>query len=75
MTTRTITTRLELAGKAEYRARIKSINAEFQVYRSELAKLPYSHRNQFCKNRETVVKYSYGQYTNILPGSRNREKI
>ena len=38
MPTRTITTRLALTGESESRAALKQLNAQFQLYRSELAK-------------------------------------
>lgn len=39
MATRTITTRLALAGESEYRAAIKNINAELALHKSELEKV------------------------------------
>lgn len=39
MSTRTITTKLALDGEAEYRAKIKNINAELALHKSELEKV------------------------------------
>lgn len=44
MSTRTITTKLVLDGEAEYRARIKNINAELALHKSELEKVQAQYK-------------------------------
>ena len=44
MATRTITTKLALEGEAEYRAKIKNINSELAVYKSELEKVEAKYK-------------------------------
>ena len=44
MATRTITTKLVLDGEAEYRARVKNINAELALHKSELEKVQAQHK-------------------------------
>lgn len=45
MATRTITTKLALDGEAEYRAKIKNINAELALHKSELAKVKAQYQD------------------------------
>lgn len=45
MATRTITTKLVLDGEAEYRAKLKNINAELALQKSELEKIQAQYRN------------------------------
>ena len=45
MVTRTITTRLALEGEAEYRAKLKNINAELALQKSELEKIQAQYKN------------------------------
>ncbi len=46
MAVRTITTKLALDGEAEYKRQIKSINAEYGVFRSEIQKLEAQFKGQ-----------------------------
>lgn len=45
MATRTIATKLELSGEAEYRAKLKNINAELALQKSELEKIQAQYKN------------------------------
>lgn len=45
MATRTITTKLVLDGEAEYRAKLKNINAELALQKSELEKIQAQYKN------------------------------
>ena len=45
ISTRTISTKLALEGEAEYRAKIKNINAELGLYKSELEKVQAQYKN------------------------------
>lgn len=45
MATRTITTKLALDGEAEYRAKIKNINAELALHKSELEKVKAKYQD------------------------------
>lgn len=45
MATRTITTKLALDGEAEYRAKIKNINSELALHKSELAKVQAQYKD------------------------------
>ena len=45
MATRTITTKLALDGEAEYKAKIKNINSELALHKSELAKVQAQYKD------------------------------
>ncbi len=45
MAPRTITTKLELSGEAEYRAKLKNINAELALQKSELERIQAQYRS------------------------------
>ena len=42
---RTITTRLAIEGESEYKAKIKNINAELSLHKSELEKVQAEYKN------------------------------
>lgn len=58
MAVRTITTRLALDGEAAYKAKIKNINAELSLHKSELAKVQAQYKNQANSTEALGAKYS-----------------
>lgn len=58
MATRTITTKLALDGEAEYRAKLKNINAEISLHKSELAKVQAQYKSSANSMEALTAKQS-----------------
>lgn len=64
MSTRTISTKLALEGEAEYRAKIKNINAELGLHKSELEKVQAQYKNS--ANTLEALSSKQSALTNML---------
>lgn len=64
ISTRTISTKLALEGEAEYRAKIKNINAELGLYKSELEKVQAQYKNS--ANTLEALSSKQSALTNML---------
>lgn len=58
MAVRTITTKLTLDGEAEYRAKIKNINAELSLHKSQMEKVQAQYKTQANSTEALGAKYS-----------------
>lgn len=58
MAVRTITTKLALDGEAEYRAKIKNVNAELALHKSEMAKVQAQYQNSANSTEALGAKYT-----------------
>ncbi len=64
ISTRTISTKLALEGEAEYSAKIKNINAELGLYKSELEKVQAQYKNS--ANTLEALSSKQSALTNML---------
>ena len=58
MATRTITTKIALEGEAEYRAKIKNLNADLALHKSELEKIQAEYKDSANSMAALGSKYS-----------------
>ena len=58
MAVRTITTKLALDGEAEYKAKIKNINAELSLHKSQLEKVQAQYKDQANSTEALGAKYA-----------------
>lgn len=58
MSVRTITTKLALDGEAEYKAKIKNINAELSLHKSQLEKVQAQYKGQANSTEALGAKFS-----------------
>ncbi len=58
MATRTISTKLAIEGEAEYKAKLKNINAELSLHKSELEKVQAQHKSSANSLTALTAKHS-----------------